>query len=149
MWVLDEFTKNNGSTNFLLGSQNYLSFPKNNKRYNNLTIASSKPGSVILFNGATWHGGSKPKKKFHTRWSIICRYARWFLKTSFNFHKNTPIKTFNKMNNKQKDLLGFRYAPPIDEFNNSGSIQKNILNLENINFQDNCNNNANSTKISI
>ncbi len=124
MWVLDEFTKNNGSTNFLLGSQNYLSFPKNNKRYSNLTIATSKPGSVILFNGATWHGGSKPKKKFHTRWSIICRYARWFLKPSFNFHKNTPIKTFNKMNNKQKDLLGFRYAPPIDEFNNYGSIQK-------------------------
>ncbi len=127
MWVLDEFTKNNGSTNFLLGSQNYLSFPKNNKKYQNLLIAEAKPGSVILFNGATWHGGSKPKKKFDTRWSIICRYSRWFLKPSFSFYKNTPLKIFNRMTKKQKDLLGFRYEPPIDEFNNHRSIQKKYI----------------------
>jgi ectoine hydroxylase-related dioxygenase (phytanoyl-CoA dioxygenase family) len=131
MWILDEFTKNNGSTNFLLGSQNYLSFPKNNKLYNNLKVAVCQPGSVLLFNGATWHGGSRPKSWFSSRWAIICRYSRWFLKPSFSFYQNTPKKIFKKMTNKQKDLLGFRYEPPIDEFKYTGSIQKKYLKPKN------------------
>ena len=125
MWALDEFTKNNGATNFLLGSQKLLSFPKNNTNYKKLIIAEAKPGSVILFNGSVWHGGSKPKTSFKSRWGIICRYSRWFLKPSYKFYENTPKNIFKKMNRKQKDLLGFRYEPPKDEFTSNSSIQKN------------------------
>jgi len=124
MYVLDDFTKKNGATNFLLGSQKYLTFPKNNHKYKNLVIAEAKAGSVILFNGATWHGSSKPTGFFGNRWAIICRYSRWFFKPTFNFTQNTPTKIFKKMNNKQKDLLGFRYYPPLDEFTGNRSIQK-------------------------
>ena len=131
MWILDEFTKENGATNFLLGSQNYLNFPIDGKKYKNLSIAEAKPGSVLLFNGATWHGGGKPKTIFKSRWAMICRYSRWFLKPSYGFHQNTPIKIFKKMSKKQKDLLGFRYHPPIDEFTGSGSIQKKYLKPKN------------------
>ena len=127
MWTLDEFTKNNGATNFLLGSQKFLSFPKNNTIYKKLKIAEAKPGSVILFNGSVWHGGSRPKISFKSRWGVICRYSRWFLKPSYNFCENTPNKIFKKMTVKQKDLLGFRYDPPKDEFTSNSSIQKKFI----------------------
>ena len=127
MWALDEFTKNNGATNFLLGSQTFLSFPENNKKYKKLIIAEAQPGSVIIFNGSVWHGGSKPKISFKSRWGIICRYSRWFLKPSYNFCENTPKNIFKKMTKKQKDLLGFRFQPPRDEFTSNSSIQKKYI----------------------
>lgn len=134
MYAMDDFTKNNGATNFLLGSQRLLSFPKNNYNYRKLILAEAKAGSVIIFNGATWHGSSKPLNFSGSRWAVICRYSRWFLKPIYNFVRNTPVKVFKEMNKRQKDLLGFRYHPPLDEFTGNRSIQKKHIKPVNYNL---------------
>jgi ectoine hydroxylase-related dioxygenase (phytanoyl-CoA dioxygenase family) len=124
MWTLDNFTKTNGATRFVVGSHRFMKFPKNGKVYSGEKIIEAPSGSAIIFNGALWHGSSKTKEEQTRRWGIICRYARWFLKPSYDFQKNTPKKIFNKMNKNQKDLLGFRFNPPKDEFTGKKTIQK-------------------------
>jgi ectoine hydroxylase-related dioxygenase (phytanoyl-CoA dioxygenase family) len=131
MFIIDDFTKENGATNFFLGSQKLLKFPKNNYHYKNLQTAEAKAGSVIIFNGATWHGSSKPKRIVGDRWAVVTRYSRWFLKPTYNFLFNTPINIFNKMNKAQKDLLGFRYFPPLDEFSGNKMIHKKYFTPKN------------------
>ena len=43
-------------------------------------------------------------------------YARWFIKPSFDFMKNTPTTIFKELSNEQKSLLGFDLNAPKDEF---------------------------------
>jgi len=124
MWALDNFTQNNGSTRFVLGSHKFMKFPKNGKTYKDEVIIEIPSGSAIIFNGAVWHGSSKIKNVSSRRWGVVCRYARWFLKPSFNFQENTPKNIYNKMNKTQRDLLGFSYNTPKDEFSSDRTTQR-------------------------
>ena len=101
-----------------------MKFPKNGKVYSGEKVIEAPSGSAIIFNGALWHGSGKTKEEKTRRWGVICRYARWFLKPSYDFQNNTPKKIFNKMNKNQRDLLGFKFNPPKDEFTGNRAIQK-------------------------
>ena len=124
IWTLDPFTKENGATRFVLGSQKYLRFPKNGMKYKEEIIIEAPAGSVIIFNSAIWHGGSAIKEKVVRRWSILIRYARWFYKTSFDHLKSTPKSIYDKMSKNQKDLMSFRFIAPKDEFSGNSTRQK-------------------------
>ena len=78
-------------------------------------IAVAPAGSVIIFNGALWHGSSV-KSTDQSRWGAILSYARWLTKPSFDLSKNVPADIFSHMTDQQKELLGFKFNPPIDEF---------------------------------
>lgn len=52
IYMIDEFTKENGATCFVRGSQVLTEAPQNF----NLIPACGPAGSVIIFNGSTWHG---------------------------------------------------------------------------------------------
>ena len=131
MWALDPFTKSNGATRFVIGSHRFMKFPQNGKVYKEEKVVEVPTGSVIIFNGSLWHGSSQTKKNLTRRWGLICRYARWFCKSSFDFQKNTPRSIYNKMNKTQRDLLGFRFNPPKDEFTGDRAKQKNHQKPEN------------------
>lgn len=128
MWALEDFKKNNGPTRFVLGSHKYLKFPQNKKKYPNEMLATAEKGSVILFNGSVWHGSSEVQSDNTSRWAMIFRYGRWYLRPSFEFKKNTPIKTFKKMNDAQKELLGFNIDTPKDEFASSNNTNNKFSN---------------------
>ena len=131
MWTLDRFTKNNGSTRFVIGSHRFMKFPKNRKVYNGEIVAEVPSGSAIIFNAALWHGSSKIKTSPNRRWGIICRYARWFLKPSFDFNFNTPAKIYKRLNSFQKELLGFKFNPPKDEFERTSARSKKPIKPKN------------------
>ena len=122
-WLLDDFTKYNGALRFVPGSHKYCKFPKNNKKYADEKIVEGKRGDVVIFDGNVWHGNAA-KTKNQDRWVIVFRFAPWFYRPSFQNEFNTPIKLFNKMNNKEKTLLGFRHIPPKNEFIRIGSRSK-------------------------
>ena len=131
MWALDPFTKSNGATRFVIGSHRFMKFPQNGKVYKEEKVVEVPAGSVIIFNGSLWHGSSQTNKNLTRRWGLICRYARWFFKPSFDFQKNTPRSIYNKMNKTQRDLLGFRFNPPKDEFIGDRAKQKKHQKPEN------------------
>jgi len=115
IWMLDDFGIRNGATRIVPGSHLIDKFPVNKKKYKNEKLITGKKGSVLILDASVWHGSSK-KISHDTRWGMIYSYSRWFLKPSFDFNFNTPEKIYKKMNNSQKELLGFRFNPPKDEF---------------------------------
>lgn len=115
MWLLDDFNSENGSTYIVPKSHIKKKYANNNKFIKNKIIVKAKRGSVLIFNANLWHGGTQ-KNNNNSRWAVLLGYARWFIKPSFDYMKNTPNKIYNKLTKKQKCLLGFNLIPPKDEF---------------------------------
>lgn len=115
LWMLDDFTKENGATRLIPGSHKFLTYADNGKKYDEEIVVEGKAGSVLIYNASLWHGGNKNQTD-GTRWGLVLGYGRWFIKPSFDFIKNTPHEIFNQLNDKQKQLLGFDTTPPKDEF---------------------------------
>ena len=115
LWMLDDFTKENGATRIVPGSHKNLTYAENGKLYDNEIFVEGKAGSVLIYNASLWHGGNKNMTN-STRWGLVLGYGRWFIKPSFDFIKNTPREIFNQLSDKQKQLLGFDTTPPKDEF---------------------------------
>ena len=114
-WLFDDFNKKNGSTYVVPRSHLIKRYAEENSKIKNKKLIKAKKGSVLIYNANLWHGGSE-KKNDNTRWALILGYARWFIKPSFDYMKNTPLKIYNKLNKKQKAILGFDLIPPKNEF---------------------------------
>lgn len=123
VYMIDDFTKNNGATRLVPKSHLLNYYAKNNKVYKNEKIITGKRGSALIFNASMWHGSSK-KINEEDRWGMIYSYSRWFLKSSFNFNLNTPYKIFKKLKKEEKKLMGFNSNPPKDEFSRSSAKSK-------------------------
>ena len=88
---------------------------KFDKIYSNEITLSAPKGSVVVYNGSLWHGSGQNQSD-DTRWAIIYSYARWFIKPSFDFNRNTPKAIYDHLTERQKELLGYKFNPPQDEF---------------------------------
>lgn len=115
LWMLDDFTAENGATRIVPGSHKFTTYAEDGKNYPDEVSATGSAGSVLVYNGSLWHGGGA-KSAPGTRWSIVLGYGRWFIKPSFDFSRNTPAEVWNRMPSTLRDLLGFRATPPVDEF---------------------------------
>jgi ectoine hydroxylase-related dioxygenase (phytanoyl-CoA dioxygenase family) len=115
LWLLDDFTEKNGATRVVPGSHKWTTYPSNGEIHKDEILITGKKGSALIFNANLWHGGGKNTTN-SSRWAVALGYARWFIKPSFDFMENTPIEIYNRLSDKQKDLLGFRLTPPKDEF---------------------------------
>ncbi len=115
LWLLDDFTAENGATRVVPGSHKWTTYPLDGEIHKKEVLITGKKGSAIIFNGNLWHGGGVNTTS-DSRWAVALGYARWFVKPSFDFMQNTPRDFYNQLNDKQKDLLGFRVIAPKDEF---------------------------------
>lgn len=115
LFMLEDFTKDNGATRFYPGSHKFDGYAEDGKKYEEEVLITGKRGSVIVFNGSLWHGSSE-KHDDSSRWAIILGYGRWFIKPSFDFSKNIPDHIFNQLSEERKLLLGLNSCPPVDEF---------------------------------
>ncbi len=115
LFMLDNFTAENGATRVLPFSHLRSDYPENKRKYNEeITIEASK-GSALIFNGALWHGGGK-KTINSSRWAVLPSYGRWFIKPAFDFTRNIPVQIFDKLTDERKALLGLNSCPSKDEF---------------------------------
>jgi len=115
LWVLDDFTPENGATRVVPGSHKFMSFAEDGKCYDEEILISAKKGSAIIFNANLWHGGG-PNFNGNRRWALALGYARWFIKPAFDYIKNTPKEIYDQLTSEQKSLLGFDLIAPTDEF---------------------------------
>jgi ectoine hydroxylase-related dioxygenase (phytanoyl-CoA dioxygenase family) len=115
LWLIDDFTLENGATKVVPGSHKWTAFaPDGVGHKDEISITGSK-GSAIVFNANLWHGGAENTTD-KARWAVALGYARWFIKPSFDFMQNTPDDIFRNLTDLQKSLLGFQLVPPKDEF---------------------------------
>ncbi|EKD55415.1 MAG: hypothetical protein ACD_60C00009G0008 [uncultured bacterium] len=115
LWLLDDFTQQNGATRVVPLSHQFKFYPENGKHYPKEVTVTAPAGSVIIFNGGLWHGSSK-KCTHDDRWGVIISYARWFYKQSFQILQNTPKYIYDRLNEFEKCLLGAKTQLALDEF---------------------------------
>lgn len=115
LFMLDNFTVENGAIRIVPGSHLRSDYAENNKIYDEELSVEASKGSVLIFNGALWHGGGR-KYNDASRWAVLPSYGRWFIKPSFNFTENIPSHIFELLTDERKALLGLNSCPPKDEF---------------------------------
>ena len=78
VWMLDDFTPDNGATRLVPGTHRLVAQPRDHladplAEHPGQVLALGRAGSVIVFNGITWHGGtvnrtSRPRRALHSFW---------------------------------------------------------------------------------
>ena len=107
IWMLEDFKKTNGCTQFIPKSHLLFEKPKRRKKYK-FELMTGKKGSIIVMDTGVWHRGGEPSDE--SRMSIYSYYSPWFVKPYYDF-PNIFSKSKN-IDNKVKKLLHFNSTPP-------------------------------------
>ena len=83
IWLLDDFTEENGATRVVPGSQNWKSLPQQvladtQAAHPEEILVTGPAGSVVVMNTHAWHGGTAnrtnaPRRALH---AFYCRYDK-------------------------------------------------------------------------
>jgi ectoine hydroxylase-related dioxygenase (phytanoyl-CoA dioxygenase family) len=114
LWMVNDFSLETGGTRLVPGSHRVPAYPENGLVYPNEVTIEAPAGSVLIYNGSSWHGGGA-KLKEAERWSIIVSYCRWFVKPAFDMTRNTPPELYAQLSPARRELFGFTTVPPADE----------------------------------
>jgi ectoine hydroxylase-related dioxygenase (phytanoyl-CoA dioxygenase family) len=94
LWLLDDFTPNNGATRLIPGSHllprplpKPMTAPAS--RHPNQTLILAKAGSVLVFNGHLWHSGTRNETN-RPRRVLQCQFATRELIRSANTRLDVP-----------------------------------------------------------
>jgi ectoine hydroxylase-related dioxygenase (phytanoyl-CoA dioxygenase family) len=124
IWMLEDFTEENGATRIVPGSHKLLIYPKDNEKHPDEILVTGKKGTAVIIDGQLWHASNENKTNF-SRWCILSTYTCWFYKTAFDFNRNMPISYYNMMTDRQKEIMGYTSNPPLDEFTRISARSKN------------------------
>jgi ectoine hydroxylase-related dioxygenase (phytanoyl-CoA dioxygenase family) len=125
LWMIEDFTEESGATRIVPDSHKSGLYAEDGKKYENEILVIAPKGSVLIFDASLWHGSSY-KHNEDSRWALTLGYARWFRKPAYDFMQNIPADIFNKLNDKQKELLGLKLIPPKDEFTRTRAMSENF-----------------------
>ena len=115
LWLLDDFTPENGGTRLVPGSHRWRRKPPKDLATHPDEVRISAPaGSVLLFNGAVWHS-SGANQTDRERVCLICFCLRSFMKPQFDFVHYLSDEAYADASTELKRLYGFTSWPqPID-----------------------------------
>ena len=106
VWPLVDYTETNGATRIVPGThQSHLQEPPAGFDIKYEIKAIVPAGSVIIFNGQTWHGGGENLTS-ENRYAMFghYRYGRWTRFQCDPHHEFKP-EWFDLLNNRQKQLM--------------------------------------------
>lgn len=110
--TLDDFTRENGCTRVVPGSQN-RPMPQGAERENieaEAVYLEAPAGSLIAFNGGLWHAGSQNKTDKPRR-AIHAFYHRPWVQPQWDYPRSLSQQVVESMTDEQKRLFGFRARP--------------------------------------
>ena len=70
IWLLDDFTPDNGATRLVPGSHRTGLMPDGTSSHPHETLLVAPAGTVVIFNSHVWHGGTRnttdaPRRAVH------------------------------------------------------------------------------------
>ncbi len=109
--TLDNFTRENGCTRVVPGSQNRF-FPHGaeDEIEAEAVYLEAPAGSVIAFNGGLWHAGSQ-NKTAKPRRAVHAFYHRPWLRPQWDYPRSLSPEVVESMTEEQKRLFGFYTRP--------------------------------------
>lgn len=103
MWALTDFTEANGATRLVPQSQSW-SRPVD---VTEPSIAADMPkGSVLLWDGAVWHGGG-PNDTDQVRFGASLNFCRGWLRQQENHYLSMPAELVKTLPRELQGLLGW------------------------------------------
>ncbi len=111
VWFLDDFTRENGATCCVPGSHHRLDvLPDSEKTYDDKVQITGPKGSVLILNGAVWHGSSANRTESE-RVGLLGFFCRSFLKPQQNHLELVSEEVVARATPKLKQLLGYDSMP--------------------------------------
>src|SRR6185503_11610028 len=115
IWMLDEFTVENGATAFVPGSHLLDKSPKHvladlNASHPDEIIIEGQAGDVFVFNGHGWHAGRPNLTNSHRR-GLLVHYLRADVPRPENRRQHLDAETAATFSAREKILLGLDDEP--------------------------------------
>lgn len=106
--ALDDFTKENGGTRIVPSS---CSWPPSRRPTADEVIPVEMPaGSVLLYDGAIFHGGGANVTPDQTRRTLALNYTRGWLRTQFNQYLSVPRELLLSLPTALQNDLGYQLS---------------------------------------
>lgn len=111
VWFLDDFTVQNGATYCVPTSHcRLVDLPQPNTNYPDSIQVSGKKGSILIINGAVWHG-SAANRTNHDRVGLLGFFCRSVIKPQQNHLELITKSTLKSATPTLRRLLGFDSIP--------------------------------------
>ena len=111
VWMLDDFTEEIGATRVLPGShRSGLQEPPKDLDLKYLVTAVAPIGSVLVFNGQTWHGGGANNGD-RNRHALFGHYRKSMLVFQCDPHDSFPEEWYEQLTDRQKELMRMKNGP--------------------------------------
>ena len=105
VWMLDEFTEEIGATRVIPGThRSGMGQPPEGLELKHVVTALAPAGSVLVFNGQTWHGGGANNGD-RNRHALFGHYRKHMLVFQLDPHDEFPPDWYDDLNDRQKQLL--------------------------------------------
>jgi ectoine hydroxylase-related dioxygenase (phytanoyl-CoA dioxygenase family) len=105
IWMLDDFTEDNGAT--LVWPRSHLSSGPPGPGETPVR-AIGPAGTCMFVDGRTWHGVS-PNTTHHPRRALLAYYCRPYIRQQENFALSMPPNRLRTLTPSQRRLLGFEF----------------------------------------
>ena len=105
MWALTAFTERNGATRIIPGSHKRDHSPIYGRRYDS-EPAVMRRGSVMVYDGAMWHGGGANLTS-ERRIGVAMNYCAGFVRQQENQQLGLPLETVRGFSDRLRELVGF------------------------------------------
>lgn len=116
--LLTDRKKEDGCTVVVKNSHRSDSY--SDRKIDKYLYLEGKKGDVIIIDSRIWHGRNEGKNNKQNL-TLCATLQSWFIKQRFDFTRYFPKKIFNKLNNEQKQLLGYCSIPPKNHHESTSS----------------------------
>jgi ectoine hydroxylase-related dioxygenase (phytanoyl-CoA dioxygenase family) len=105
MWALTDFTEENGATRIIPGSHKRDHNPNFGTTYES-SAAVMSAGSVMVYDGAMWHGGGANQSEAR-RTGIAMNYCAGFIRQQENQQLGIPRERVRELPTRVQELIGY------------------------------------------
>lgn len=117
LYMIDDFTKENGATYCLPGSHQVSDKPSDEYFWANAVQIEGRAGDAMVFDSMVWHAGGENTTTASRR-GLTCVFTRSFMKQQIDLPRATPSVLVSSLNERSRRLLGFNARVPasLEEF---------------------------------
>jgi ectoine hydroxylase-related dioxygenase (phytanoyl-CoA dioxygenase family) len=118
IWMLDDFTEDNGPTRFVPRSHRWGTDPRSGMgdpyaEHPDQVLVTGQAGSVIVFDGHVWHGGTRNHSGTRRR-GLFCA---WVHRTAYPIDDQRKLlcpQTYARLDDARRFLLDVHGASPLE-----------------------------------